>query len=915
MGSLVKEQVWWVVAVIIMLGFYDRGEGCLEEERKALLKLKETFNHLNGSSLPTWNNLNHSDCCSWEGVTCDNSTLRVISLLLNYTRAQELEHFKWSLNVSYFLPFHQLQELDLSGNYLSGLFGEITAENLKTLYLEDNQLTEISFFDVFHSHNSKTLELISSNYSDHGHPESMSLASLTSLRTLSLYENRLKGSLLQQGGLCNLKKLEMLSLGVNMFEGLLPPCLNNLTSLRLLDLQYNGFEGIFPSSLLHSLKSLKYISLQENYFTGVASLSLFANHSNLQLFSISCFKNPNLKLETERPQFVPSFQLKIFSVVGCTMNEASNHRIVPSFLLHQYDLRVIELVNLNISGSFPNWLLTNNTKLSSIYVTHNFLTGPFELNSTSQLLNMQNFDASSNPISDEIPPHIGQVFPNLLSLNMSSSSLQGGFPSSLGDMRQLNSLDLSNNNLSGYLPLKFGKGSNDLRFLKLSNNNLSGPCLPGGSNFTHMLSMDLSNNNFKGKVPDGIISSSELRILELSANQLYGELPSWIGNFKHLGYLLLSQNSMSGPIPESFCNLAELKYLDLSQNRFNGTLPSCLNMPSLMYLHLQGNHFMGPIPSVLAKSPLLCALDLTQNRFSSQIPSWFVSMLNLRVLLLKGNKLEGSIPVDICKLKNISILDLSQNKLSGGIPYCLNNITFGSKYEIGTSLGKYSVPWTTRGSSFEYNRTNGDLVQGEYEQNSSSYEAEEVNFMSKRRYESYKGSILRLMSGLDLSENQLTGEIPPQIGYLDTIHTLNLSNNHLTGPIPETFSNLKQIESLDLSYNKLAGHIPSQLTQLYSLSVFSVAYNNLSGMTPMMKNQFSTFDPSCYEGNPFLCGPPLQRKCSSNDKPAGINGPPYLSEEDGFRVAFLFSFAGAFSVFFLGVVTIMYLNSYFTYYE
>ncbi|XP_054819906.1 receptor like protein 21-like isoform X2 [Prosopis cineraria] len=729
MGYSVREQVWWVVAIIILLGLKDGSKACLEEEREALLKLKEAFNHPNGSSLPSWNNLNSSGCCSWEGISCDNSTQRVISLLLNYTRAQEFEDINWSLNASYFLPFRQLQTLDLSGNFLSGLLGEIRLDNLQTLYLEDNKLTEVPFLGVSHSDNSKTLEgsLQQSN---------ASLTSLASLRTLSFYKNSLEGSLPQQGGLCKLKNLKVLSLGRNKFEGHLPSCLNNLTSLRVLDLQYNGFEGPFPSSLFHSLKSLRFISLEETYFTGIASLSLFANHSNLQLFSISCSNNPNLKLETENPPFIPSFQLLIFNVIQCTMNEGRNNRSsIPSFLLHQYDLRVLQLGYLNISGSFPNWLLKNNTKLVSFKVGHNFLTGPFELNSTLRFMDMQYFDASSNPINDEIPPHVGSIFPNLLSLNMSSSSLQGGFPASLGDMKQLNSLDLSNNNLSGYLPQEFGKGINDLRILKLSNNNLIGPCLPVGSNFTHLLIVDLSSNNFTGKVREGMINSLELRMLDLSTNQLYGEIPSWIGNFKHLGYLILSQNSMAGPIPKSFCNLAELTYLDLSQNKINGTLPNCLNMPSLRYLHLRSNHFMGSIPSVLAKSSLLLTLDLTKNKFSSQIPRWFESMLNLRVLLLKDNKLEGSIPMEMCKLKNISILDLSQNKLSGGIPHCLNNITFTKKDHMdGTLLGKFFVPWTTRGPVFYFNYTSGDLVHDEYERNSTLYEQQEVNFMSKNRH-------------------------------------------------------------------------------------------------------------------------------------------------------------------------------------
>nr|POE84771.1 putative lrr receptor-like serine/threonine-protein kinase [Quercus suber] len=119
------------------------------------------------------------------------------------------------------------------------------------------------------------------------------------------------------------------------------------------------------------------------------------------------------------------------------------------------------------------------------------------------------------------------------------------------------------------------------------------------------------------------------------------------------------------------------------------------------------------------------------------------------------------------------------------------------------------------------------------------------------------------MFGLDLSCNNLTGEIPDELGNLSSILGLNLSHNYLTGSIPKTFSNLAQIESLDLSYNNLTGGIPSELIDLNFLEVFSVAYNNLTGRIPDMKAQFGTFDNSSYKENPFLCAPPLVKACTS----------------------------------------------------
>ena len=63
----------------------------------------------------------------------------------------------------------------------------------------------------------------------------------------------------------------------------------------------------------------------------------------------------------------------------------------------------------------------------------------------------------------------------------------------------------------------------------------------------------------------------------------------------------------------------------------------------------------------------------------------------------------------------------------------------------------------------------------------------------------YKGGVLEILSGLDLSSNRLTGRIPSELGQLSLILVLNLSYNQLTGSIPKTFSNLTQLESLDLS--------------------------------------------------------------------------------------------------------------------
>jgi len=81
---------------------------------------------------------------------------------------------------------------------------------------------------------------------------------------------------------------------------------------------------------------------------------------------------------------------------------------------------------------------------------------------------------------------------------------------------------------------------------------------------------------------------------------------------------------------------------------------------------------------------------------------------------------------------------------------------------------------------------------------------------------------------LGLAENLLVGEIPQEIGNLLTLGVLSLSSNQLTGPIPDEIGNLINLKIFDLSHNLLEGPIPPSLGNL-SPAEFLLNNNNLSG--------------------------------------------------------------------------------------
>ena len=91
---------------------------------------------------------------------------------------------------------------------------------------------------------------------------------------------------------------------------------------------------------------------------------------------------------------------------------------------------------------------------------------------------------------------------------------------------------------------------------------------------------------------------------------------------------------------------------------------------------------------------------------------------------------------------------------------------------------------------------------------------------------------LSQLKELLLHYNQLTGSIPSQLGNLSQLYWLLLSFNQLSGSIPISFDGLSNLEWLNLSSNQLSGSIPSQLGNLTKLKELELSYNQLSGCIP-----------------------------------------------------------------------------------
>ncbi|XP_039160944.1 receptor-like protein 7 [Eucalyptus grandis] len=335
---------------------------CLEDEMSALLQFKE-------------------DCCSWDGIECDENTGHVIvldlgssflygsidnnSTIFQLAHLEKLNlgdnHFNYSRIPSRVGDLSRLTHLNLSASFFSG---QVPSEIFK--------LTRLVYLNLC------------CNLDPH-HDRLLLEMKAPGLRRLSQ----------------NLTGLEELLLGFVNMSSQVPNTLANLSSLRRLNMDECDLHGIFPPAIFH-LPKLQYLSVDDNE-----------------------------DLTGRLPNFNSSSPLKELRLGGTSFYGELPASIVIYKGLKQYYSKVldvftvIDLSNNSFEGEIPD-AIGDLQGLHGLSLSNNFLTGHIP-SSFGNLTVLESLDLSRNKLSGRIPQKLTELT-FLSSLNVSYNNLTGFVP-------------------------------------------------------------------------------------------------------------------------------------------------------------------------------------------------------------------------------------------------------------------------------------------------------------------------------------------------------------------------------------------------------------------------------------------------------------------------------------------------------
>ncbi|KAJ8450511.1 hypothetical protein Cgig2_002196 [Carnegiea gigantea] len=265
------------------------------------------------------------------------------------------------------------------------------------------------------------------------------ILSLSELQILDLSNNKGLGGPLPSkiGTLKNLVNLVLIRCN---FSGPIPESIGSLQKLKSLFLNSNNFTGSIPHSV-GNLRNLVWLDLSDNQLDGPIPVSNKTAPGLDLLLNAQHFHLGQNKLSGEVPLGLFSSKMSLIHV--------------------RFD-------GNSLSGPVPKNLNTL-TSVTELYLSNNNLGGQI-LDLTGMNL-LTYVDMSNNSFDRSGVPQWFTTLPNLTTLRMDNTGLEGPIPAELFNLPQIQTVVLRNNKLNGSVNMATSFSS-DLRLIDLQNNSI-----------------------------------------------------------------------------------------------------------------------------------------------------------------------------------------------------------------------------------------------------------------------------------------------------------------------------------------------------------------------------------------------------------------------------------------------------------